>query len=101
MGEGDKNFLTPRFGEGLGMRALGCTEHQVVFLPSPLGRRAGDEGLASGIYFVICAASAASGIQRQKEYKVATPVSPHSNPLPMGEGDKDSLREYGTSLTIG
>ena len=34
-------------GEGWGKRALGCSNNQVARLPSPFGRRAGDEGLVS------------------------------------------------------
>jgi hypothetical protein len=73
-GEHQVVFLPSPLGRRAGDEGLGCRGHQVVFHPSPLGRRAGDEGLASGIYFVICAASAASAIQRQKEsVGVATP----------------------------
>src|SRR5216683_883765 len=63
--ERDKNFSLLPLGEGPGMRAC---ERNLFFLFSVL----------------------ASGIQRQNISGVDAAVSPHSNPLPEGEGEESA-----------
>jgi hypothetical protein len=57
----------------------------------PFGRRAGDEGLASGIYFSYLSSPGGEWHSKTKISSEVAAVGPHPNPLPMGEGDKNLL----------
>ena len=58
------------------------------FLPSPLGRRAGDEGLREHSIFCSCPARGEWHSKTKTFIEADAAVSPHPNPLPAGEGEE-------------
>ncbi len=64
----------------------------LVLLPSPFGRGAGDEGLREeSIFLYLCSVVGEWHSKTKHQSGVDPAVSPHPNPLPMGEGDTRSL----------
>jgi hypothetical protein len=59
------------------MRGLGCSEHSVVFLPSPSGRRVGDEGLLEHLYLLFVLRGWRVAFTDKISIGVAAAVSPH------------------------
>jgi hypothetical protein len=54
----------------------------VVFLPSPFGRRAGDEGLRDELFSYVVFPERRVAFKDKTSIGVDDAVSPHPNPLP-------------------
>jgi hypothetical protein len=85
-------------GLGSGLRPLRfsivaatCSDIKfVVFLPSPFGRSVGDEGFCADAFLKLVLRGGRVVFKDKRNLGVVG-LSPHPNPLPVGEGDKSRL----------